>query len=352
LLGQEAIDAMVAYAQRPETQANAERQREKMAPARLAQRVARGDADDEVARVVLRQELTVEREALDTSVNYLASLRVDYVTDRAFRLLSAARDDEPVRPIDPVARDQFLSESRLGRMPLKDAFEYLVSVKPELQQLADSAISRGQGPAFSLTDRGVLGPGARNSEPVLNTDFAVNLANDYVMQSQREMSLPGQDITTPFFERQNLSHARSFFPLGLGGSRPRARNWDRCSAPLYSSTSSATGPDRPAAMKATVRRVRRAIGSADFSRYEDCSARMSAQTSTHSLHIATAGVGPATIDATALRRFPQNEQVSSEGRSECPSGRGPNPDVQPLAPIIDEASEDDPCLHLDRDACR
>jgi hypothetical protein len=35
---------------------------------------------------------------------------------------------------------------------------------------------------------------------------------------------------------------------------------------------------------------------------------ISAHISTHSLQIATAGVGPATIDATALRGFPQNEQ--------------------------------------------
>jgi hypothetical protein len=34
----------------------------------------------------------------------------------------------------------------------------------------------------------------------------------------------------------------------------------------------------------------------------------SAHISTHSLQIATAGVGPATIDATAARGFPQNEQ--------------------------------------------
>jgi hypothetical protein len=32
------------------------------------------------------------------------------------------------------------------------------------------------------------------------------------------------------------------------------------------------------------------------------------QRSTHSLQIATSGVGPATIEATALRGFPQNEQ--------------------------------------------
>jgi hypothetical protein len=35
---------------------------------------------------------------------------------------------------------------------------------------------------------------------------------------------------------------------------------------------------------------------------------ISEQRSTHSLQIATAGVGPAMIDSTALRGFPQNEQ--------------------------------------------
>ena len=35
---------------------------------------------------------------------------------------------------------------------------------------------------------------------------------------------------------------------------------------------------------------------------------ISAHCATHSLQIATAGVGPATIDSTSARGFPQNEQ--------------------------------------------
>ena len=38
------------------------------------------------------------------------------------------------------------------------------------------------------------------------------------------------------------------------------------------------------------------------------SAIISAHSATHSLQIATAGVGPATIDSTSLRGLPQNEQ--------------------------------------------
>lgn len=38
------------------------------------------------------------------------------------------------------------------------------------------------------------------------------------------------------------------------------------------------------------------------------SATISAHSPTHSLQIAIAGVGPATIDATSLRALPQNEQ--------------------------------------------
>ena len=61
---------------------------------------------------------------------------------------------------------------------------------------------------------------------------------------------------------------------------------------------------------------------------------ISAHSATHSLQIATAGVGPATIDSTSARGLPQNEQriesadrlgpgaSSGMGRPRAPSGQG------------------------------
>ena len=46
---------------------------------------------------------------------------------------------------------------------------------------------------------------------------------------------------------------------------------------------------------------------------------ISPHSATHSLQIAIAGVGPATIDATSLRGFPQNEH-----RIESADRLGPN----------------------------
>jgi hypothetical protein len=100
--------------------AAAEQQRETMAPAEIAKQIASGDLDDDAACRSLRAEITTDRESLDASVTQLAALRVDYVTDRAFRLLAAVRDDSPVRPIDPAVRAS--SPSRRGsgvcRLPM------------------------------------------------------------------------------------------------------------------------------------------------------------------------------------------------------------------------------------------
>jgi hypothetical protein len=108
-------------------------------------------------------------------------------------------------------------------MPFADAFAYLVSLKPELQGLVEEAIAHSSRSEPAHIGHLILGPGADARDPILNTDFAVNLVNDYIRE-RTGRSLPGQDLSTPFFDRTRLGFHGSFFPFGVGDSRPRARN--------------------------------------------------------------------------------------------------------------------------------
>jgi hypothetical protein len=108
-------------------------------------------------------------------------------------------------------------------MPLRDAFEHLASLQPQLRTIADRAIASSDTSASMDDYRGVLGPGAATDEAVLKTDFAINLVNDYIGE-RTGRALPGQDLSTPFFERRLFSFTNSFFLFGIGERRPRAEN--------------------------------------------------------------------------------------------------------------------------------
>jgi hypothetical protein len=226
-VGDRLIDALVEYGQRPGVQERAEIAWQRYAPAEAAQRVARRDSSDEDALAELRADIAgADVKALNASIDWLGALRVDYVTDRAFRLLSAFRDNAPIRPIDPAVRQQFVEELRLGRMPLSNAVEQLVQLQPRLRANLDDAIAHASrtNPSPEIA-RQVLGPRADTTEPVVKTDFAVNLVKEYIReQSGTAPARPSQDPDTPFFDRRRSGVYTSFFPFGIGDRRPRAKN--------------------------------------------------------------------------------------------------------------------------------
>jgi hypothetical protein len=74
-----------------------------------------------------------------------------------------------------------------------------------------------------MLDHNALGPGIDAREPVLKTDFALNLVNDYIHE-QSGPPRPGQDINTPFFDRQQAAGTMGLYPFGIADQRPRARN--------------------------------------------------------------------------------------------------------------------------------
>ena len=93
---------------------------------------AASSADDETAVATLRGDVSEGGAAVREAIKYLGDPRDNFLYDRAYRLLTAAVDGGPVRPIDPTIGDLFLAEERLGRLPLRDAFAYLAQTEPRL----------------------------------------------------------------------------------------------------------------------------------------------------------------------------------------------------------------------------
>lgn len=88
----------------------------------VAEDVASRGMTDSEAHDRVAAQLLADREVIDQTIAHLASQRTSYLMDRAFRLPTAARDHDEVRPIDPRVRDQFLAQARIGRLPLEEAF--------------------------------------------------------------------------------------------------------------------------------------------------------------------------------------------------------------------------------------
>src|ERR1700722_57681 len=124
-IGRHVRKTLDELAQTPEVKAALERTEHGMALAAVAQEMAASGLDDDAACAELRERLAEHPRAAGDAIEQLGGLRTSYLDDRAYRLLTAAVDGAPVRPIDPAVRDQFLAEAQLGRMSLNDGFEYL-----------------------------------------------------------------------------------------------------------------------------------------------------------------------------------------------------------------------------------
>jgi hypothetical protein len=173
-----------------------------------ARQAAMSGAEDEAACQVLRAGLPKDREPVGKALARLADLRVNYLEDRAFRLLQAASTDSPVQPIDAQHRELYLEEARLGRMPLAEAFAYLAALEPRLTQRV--------GPVGRLTVGlgELVGPRASSPHPLLRTDLAIEIVTEY-LKARREGAAITEDLT-PFFERPRRAFTGTFFTFGGG----------------------------------------------------------------------------------------------------------------------------------------
>jgi hypothetical protein len=139
---------------------------------------AKRDVSDRSAAESLRLEISdIGGDVLDREIGHWVS-RENYLDDRAFRLLVAAREgDGLVAPIDPEKHVRFEQEATLGRLPMADAFARLADVEPELGALKESALRKK---VRSRDLSSLVGPGARRPNPVLSSDTAMKIALIYL----------------------------------------------------------------------------------------------------------------------------------------------------------------------------
>jgi hypothetical protein len=139
---------------------------------------AKRDVSDESAAEALRVEIrAIPIDVVDREIRYWA-FREDYLGDRAYRLLVAVHGGGSVAPSEASDRIRFEQEAMLGRLPLPDAFERLADAEPELRRLKEVALAGKKVRARDL--RGLLGPSARRSDPVLQEEIALLIAMFYL----------------------------------------------------------------------------------------------------------------------------------------------------------------------------
>ena len=225
VLGRRITKALDEMAESPEGQAVLEHDRRKMELSNAVRQIAGTALDDDAACAELRGYLPEDPHTARYAIEHLGALRTSYLDDRAYRLLTAAVDGTPVRPIDPAVREQFLAEAELGRMSLSDAFAFLSSLEPRLT--ADAARAsvqppRKQGFSFGRSDPPIVGAWAKSPHAIINTELAASVVREYGLALRA--GLKPDDDATPFFERKKRSFGHSFAVFGNGDTHPRAAN--------------------------------------------------------------------------------------------------------------------------------
>lgn len=225
-IGRRMRKRLAEIAATPEGQAAIQQSRRVADLLERARGLAGSDLNDETACQALRKQLSSDEEPARLAIEKLGKLRDNYLDDRAYRLLTAAVEGTPVRPIDPAVRDLFQAEARLGRMSLNDAFEYLASIEPRLHEVIRRRLEgpppkQGWSVKKEESELDLVGRFAENSNPLVNSELAASVVRQYIAARRRGVST--SDDPTPFFERRNHSGAFTF-ALFQKDTRPRAEN--------------------------------------------------------------------------------------------------------------------------------
>jgi hypothetical protein len=160
-----------------------------------AARSAKSDADalPDLAASVAGAEVGAERALAILSVR-----RSDYLSDRAFRLLSAAMvPGATLVPEEETSDSLHRQEERLGRLPLKQAYAELVEREPRLREVdpaehADEAIGAlgepGVGPGRRPTPavEALVGSRAEHVDPLVRSRLALDVARCYIQSAKEQ----------------------------------------------------------------------------------------------------------------------------------------------------------------------
>jgi hypothetical protein len=157
-------------------------------------------SDDEIRDVIINAahgEASVIREAL-THVEDMRREPKSYVTDRAFRVFTAAAEGGPVVPVDSANAELFERERRLEKLPEDTAIAELCELNPRLKRYCENML-RGNGKRYEKAGLRQLisierdmeqefellvGPEADVADPLLRSPIAGGI----VMYWTREIS--------------------------------------------------------------------------------------------------------------------------------------------------------------------
>jgi hypothetical protein len=143
--------------------------------------LARSTETDDVLVVQLRQRISDDIGSAWRLKGQLETHRHSYDYDRAYRLLVAALTNTPVQPPEASRRARLKEEEELGRLPLRDAFERLGHVVPELAEMRrDLEAKHGRSLAsYSEEIKKLMGHGSPHEGELAGSAIAIGIARSY-----------------------------------------------------------------------------------------------------------------------------------------------------------------------------
>jgi hypothetical protein len=166
---------------------------------RLVYRQAMVEESDEQALTAIVGEVRRHPKAAREARELLASSISCYDADRAVRLIDAAIDGLPIKPVRPEYAELFEQEARLGRMPLREAFAEVASRVPRIErigkrfeesnatavELVDERSERSPSDVTLLRDAQhevdqIIGPQSQHPDPLLRSYLSRNIAYSWL----------------------------------------------------------------------------------------------------------------------------------------------------------------------------
>ena len=150
---------------------------------------------DEEAVEEVRLVVGADPAGAGATLSYLSQARdcsPGYMTDRAYRILDAAITHTPPAPVPSAHAALFERERELGWLSLRDAFERLCEIAPDLQETAHHAIAGSPNSWISEVDK-VVGPDAKQAEELARRPLASQLAVKYISAEQDAPDSPVLD---------------------------------------------------------------------------------------------------------------------------------------------------------------
>ena len=144
--------------------------------------LARSAETDDVLVVQLRQRIADDIGSAWRLKGQLETHRHSYDYDRAYRLLVAALTYASVQPAEASRRARLKEEEELGRLPLKDAFERLGQVVPELAEMSRALEGKHVQPLTTYSEKikKLMGHGSPHEGDLAGSAIAVGIATSYL----------------------------------------------------------------------------------------------------------------------------------------------------------------------------